>query len=238
MTQPAPTARRFDFRQLGFRVPALVIGPTVRRGQVVSSTFEHVSIAATLRARFGIESLGARMDAAADLSACIDPELVGLPAGPLARLPELTLDRRRVEEVSFLFTSQPGLDEAVRGGHVPSRLIDTRAPEDRLRSLLRHVQDFEGSVHAVAENALDVPHTAFVHRGLFRSGGEKRSIDVDVRRYPDRIEAEYIASSRAPLTYCVSRGPGTLEMTRLPLSTLCPNCVLAASTCGIIDSSV
>lgn len=140
---PTTTDPRPDFRQLGFRVPALVIGPTVRRGQVVSSTFEHVSIAATLRARFGIESLGARMDAAADLSACIDPELVGLPAGPLARLPELTLDRRRVEEVSFLFTSQPGLDEAVRGGHVPSRLIDTRAPEDRLRSLLRHVQDFE-----------------------------------------------------------------------------------------------
>ncbi len=67
---------------------------------------------------------------------------------------------------------------------------------DSSYTTVTHVQDFEGSVHAVAENALDVPHTAFVHRGLFRSGGEKRSIDVDVRRYPDRIEAEYIGEPR------------------------------------------
>jgi phenylpropionate dioxygenase-like ring-hydroxylating dioxygenase large terminal subunit len=67
---------------------------------------------------------------------------------------------------------------------------------DPAYTTVTHVQDFEGSVHAVAENALDVPHTAFVHRGLFRSGGEKRGIDVEVRRYPDRIEAEYIGEPR------------------------------------------
>jgi phenylpropionate dioxygenase-like ring-hydroxylating dioxygenase large terminal subunit len=50
--------------------------------------------------------------------------------------------------------------------------------KDSAYTTVTHVQDFEGSVHAVAENALDVPHTAFVHRGLFRSGGEKRGIDV------------------------------------------------------------
>ncbi len=68
--------------------------------------------------------------------------------------------------------------------------------EDRHYTTVRHVQDFEGSVHAVAENALDVPHTAFVHRGLFRSGGEKRSIDVEVTRHADRVEAEYIGEPR------------------------------------------
>jgi phospholipase C len=140
---PATVDTRPEFRQLGFRVPALVIGPTVRRGQVVSSTFEHVSIAATLKARFGIESLGPRMDAAADLSPCIDPECVGLPAGPVGKLPELGLDRRRVMQASFGFTSQPGIDEALRGGRIPAHLIDTRAPEERLRSLLRHVQELE-----------------------------------------------------------------------------------------------
>jgi phospholipase C len=142
---PPPTTvdTRSEFSQLGFRVPALVIGPTVRRGEVVSSTFEHVSIAATLKARFGIQSLGPRMDAAADLSPCIDPELVGLPAGPVGKLPELHLDRRRVARASFRFTSQPGIDEAMREGRIPARLIDTRAPEERLRSLLRHVQELE-----------------------------------------------------------------------------------------------
>jgi phospholipase C len=142
---PPPTTAdpRPDFRRLGFRVPALVIGPTVRRGQVVSSTFEHVSIAATLRARFGIESLGQRMDAAADLSPCIDPELLGLPAAPVAGLPELELDWSRVLEASSLFTSQPGVDDAMRDGRIPAHLIDARAPEERLRSLLRHVQELE-----------------------------------------------------------------------------------------------
>jgi hypothetical protein len=48
-----------------------------------------------------------------------------------------------VEEVSFRFTSQPGIDEALRAGRVPAHLIDTRAPEERLRSLLRHVQELE-----------------------------------------------------------------------------------------------
>ena len=62
-----------DFRQLGFRVPTIVAGPRVRRGAVVSTTFEHVSIPATLAARFGIDSLGARMDASHDLSSCLDP---------------------------------------------------------------------------------------------------------------------------------------------------------------------
>jgi phospholipase C len=62
-----------EFRQLGFRVPAIVAGPLVRRGAVVSTPFEHVSIAATLRTRFGIASLGPRMDAAPDLSSCLEP---------------------------------------------------------------------------------------------------------------------------------------------------------------------
>jgi phospholipase C len=134
---------RPEFRRLGFRVPALVIGPTVRRGQVVSSTFEHVSIAATLRARFGIESLGPRMDAAGDLSPCIDPELVGLPSGPIGALPKVQIHERRVAEVSFRFTSQPGIEQAILAGSIPAHLLDPRTPEERLRSLLRHAQELD-----------------------------------------------------------------------------------------------
>jgi phospholipase C len=140
---PPPTTvdPRPAFRQLGFRVPALVIGPTVRRGQVVSSTFEHVSIAATLRTRFGIESLGPRMDATADLSPCIDPELCGLPPGPVGKLPDVEVDRRRVMRASSRFTSQPGIDEAIRRGRIPAHLIDPRPRDERLSSLLRHAEE-------------------------------------------------------------------------------------------------
>lgn len=140
---PKTVDSRPDFRQLGFRVPTLVIGPSVKPGAVVSTTLEHVSIAATLRTRFDIESLGERMDATNDLSACIDPERVGLPPGPMGKLPQLDLDRRRVVEASSRFTSQPGLDHALRNGHIPVHTIDPRSVEDRLHSLLRHAQDFE-----------------------------------------------------------------------------------------------
>jgi phenylpropionate dioxygenase-like ring-hydroxylating dioxygenase large terminal subunit len=56
-----------------------------------------------------------------------------------------------------------------------------------------------GTVHAVAENALDVPHTAFLHGGLFRGAGRAPvEIDVVVRTGADRIEAEYVGEPRPP----------------------------------------
>lgn len=55
----------------------------------------------------------------------------------------------------------------------------------------------EASIHATAENALDVPHTAYLHGGLFRSAKSKRNeIEVVIRRCHDRVEAEYIGEPR------------------------------------------
>jgi nitrite reductase/ring-hydroxylating ferredoxin subunit len=52
--------------------------------------------------------------------------------------------------------------------------------------------DLEGSVHAAAENALDVPHTSFLHGGWFRSAKTKHEIEVVIRRWHEGCEAEYI----------------------------------------------
>jgi len=61
------------------------------------------------------------------------------------------------------------------------------------------VLDVKASLHAVAENALDVPHTAFLHGGLFRNDTRaRREIEVIVRRSADRVEAEYVGESRPP----------------------------------------
>jgi len=49
-----------------------------------------------------------------------------------------------------------------------------------------------GSMHAAIENALDVPHTAFLHGGLFRTSSQVNVLDVEVRRGADRVEAEYL----------------------------------------------
>lgn len=54
-----------------------------------------------------------------------------------------------------------------------------------------------GTLHSVLENALDVPHTAFLHGGLFRTdGGTRREITCVVTRSHDRVECEYVGEGR------------------------------------------
>ena len=133
-----------DFRQLGFRVPTIVAGPRVRRGAVVSTTFEHVSVAATLAARFGIGSLGARMDTSNDLSSCLDPAAggaVGLAAAP--SLPIVALSKSRSLRAPARASSLPELARAARVGGVPAAHIDARPAGERVHSWLRHAQELE-----------------------------------------------------------------------------------------------
>ena len=61
---------------------------------------------------------------------------------------------------------------------------------------VRRSVEVESTLHAALENALDVPHTAFLHKGLFRGAGAKQRIRVRVRRAGDRVEAEYIGEPR------------------------------------------
>jgi len=60
---------------------------------------------------------------------------------------------------------------------------------------VRYQADFEASLHATAENILDVPHTAFLHKGLFR-GGEPNGIETEIRAFGDRVECEFIGEPR------------------------------------------
>ncbi|HEY1267019.1 MAG TPA: aromatic ring-hydroxylating dioxygenase subunit alpha [Candidatus Binatia bacterium] len=61
---------------------------------------------------------------------------------------------------------------------------------------VRRSVEVESTMHAALENALDVPHTAFLHKGLFRGAGAKQRIRVRVTRAADRAEAEYIGEPR------------------------------------------
>lgn len=56
----------------------------------------------------------------------------------------------------------------------------------------------ESTMHAAIENALDVPHTAFLHKGLFRSKSRGIEITAVVKRGRDRVEAEYVGEPRPP----------------------------------------
>lgn len=61
---------------------------------------------------------------------------------------------------------------------------------------VRQRLEMPGPLDAVAENALDVPHTAFVHAGLFRKNQDRNPIEVIVRTRKDRVEAEYVGEKR------------------------------------------
>ena len=51
--------------------------------------------------------------------------------------------------------------------------------------------DLDCTLHAALENALDVPHTAFLHKGIFR-GGDTREITAVRRAVPGGIEVQYL----------------------------------------------
>ena len=72
------------------------------------------------------------------------------------------------------------------------------AAGDPAYSTVRRTFTVDAGLHAALENTLDVPHTAFLHGGLFRGGREPVEVEVVVRSGPDRVEAEYIGEPRPP----------------------------------------
>ena len=74
------------------------------------------------------------------------------------------------------------------------------------------VVETDSTLHATIENALDVPHTAFLHRGLFR-GGKQSEITATVRRSADRVEVQYDGEPRPSgvAGRVLSPGGGTVE---------------------------
>jgi phenylpropionate dioxygenase-like ring-hydroxylating dioxygenase large terminal subunit len=61
---------------------------------------------------------------------------------------------------------------------------------------VRRSTTVRATLHAALENTLDVPHTAYLHRGLFRGGRDPVDIDVTVRHGADRVEAVFEGEPR------------------------------------------
>ena len=105
-----------------------------------------VSEAATLKSRFGIASLGRRMDAAHDLSSCLDSAAV---AGPAPLLPTVALSASTTLRAPLRATSQPEMHALAAAGGVPAAHVDPRSGEERVKSWLRYAQELE-SVRVIA----------------------------------------------------------------------------------------
>ena len=137
------------FRQLGFRVPTILVGPSVAPGSVVSTPFEHVSVLATLRSRFGIESLGSRMDGAADLSWALDPGQMGKPALPrMPGMDPITLHSRDLRDPGGLEGGHEDIEQLLQAGGIPEEHRDRRDIKDRMAAWLRPAQEF-GAVRVI-----------------------------------------------------------------------------------------
>ncbi|HEY5928626.1 MAG TPA: alkaline phosphatase family protein [Kofleriaceae bacterium] len=97
----ATTAGANEFTQLGFRVPAMVIGPYVKQGYISSVQYDHTSALKHLENTFGLDPLTARVTAATDLSDCIDMDR--LAAGDWAepiQMPEFQFEHDGTGEIT------------------------------------------------------------------------------------------------------------------------------------------
>lgn len=77
----------------------------------------------------------------------------------------------------------------------PSRPF-TLAPLGERATSVRRIVTVESPLHAALENALDVPHTAILHRGLFRGSRVPERIRARVARTPEGLQAEYLGEPR------------------------------------------
>jgi len=59
-TDPGNNTNHFDFKQLGVRVPAVIISPLIPRGVIDSTIYDHTSVLATVESIFGLLPLTER----------------------------------------------------------------------------------------------------------------------------------------------------------------------------------
>ena len=84
--------------------------------------------------------------------------------------------------------------------------------DDREYVTVTYETSFDATLHATAENILDVPHTAFLHAGLFR-GREANRVKTIVRRWGDRVECQYVGEPRPTglMGWILAPGGGEVE---------------------------
>lgn len=139
---PRTTDERDDFRQMGFRVPTLVIGPHVKPGFIDHTQLEHSSVASTLTERFGIEPINDRVEASNNFANAIDETLLDNPNAPIT-LPKVTIDEGDLIRKLELVDTQSELGFMADNGETPAELDMRRRHVDEIKNLLRKAHDFD-----------------------------------------------------------------------------------------------
>ena len=84
--------------------------------------------------------------------------------------------------------------------------------DDDAYHAVRYDTSFDATLHATLENILDVPHTAFLHGGLFRNNQRRQRVVAHIRREGHQVEASYVGESapRGVLGSILTPGGGKL----------------------------
>jgi phenylpropionate dioxygenase-like ring-hydroxylating dioxygenase large terminal subunit len=114
------------------------------------------------------------------------PGLCGEPDHPARRVPSFAC----LDSQGWVWVySEPDIDPGFGPYEIPC------ADQPGYLTIREHLE-MPGPLDAVAENALDVPHTAFVHAGLFRKNKNRKPIEVVIRALGTGVEAEFIGEER------------------------------------------
>lgn len=113
----------------------------------------------------------------------------GLSARPHARATRAAAHACLEQDGYVWVYSTPGVEPR----HAPVRFPHLGAPG---YTTVRRELTVSSTLFAALENTLDVPHTAFLHGGWFRTRRKEVEIDVVIRRYADRCEAEFVGEPR------------------------------------------
>ncbi len=113
----------------------------------------------------------------------------GLSAPPASRAAQATSYACLEQDGYVWVASRPGATPSAP----PPRFPHAGAPG---YTTVRRELTVRATLLRAAENVLDVPHTAFLHGGLFRARGAPPELEVVVRRWADRCEAEYLGEPR------------------------------------------
>lgn len=142
----------FDFRQLGVRVPSLIVSPWVAKGQIDESVRDHTSILRTIEDIFGLDPLTGRDRAAASLNSLIadtplrDDASSAAPDPAHSGLTESGWFQQVLDRIGSLFGGLPGAKELTPFAeafiHVAARRELQMAPNDApaIANRVRNIQ--------------------------------------------------------------------------------------------------
>ncbi len=116
------------FDQLGFRVPAMIMGPYVKKGYVSSVVHDHTSVLRHIETMFGLQPLTMRDAAANDLSDAIDADrLASGGADAPITLPQVTVDLNALDPLCLMSDFKPRSDmELMADAGLIPRQLDRR----------------------------------------------------------------------------------------------------------------